>query len=62
VLPSGVTAKPQGPEPPGIVAVTVFVAVLITDTALEKKFDRAKLMTLSATLRSRKSRLMAVGR
>jgi hypothetical protein len=32
LLPSGVTATPLGSPPTGIVAVTVFVAVSITDT------------------------------
>jgi hypothetical protein len=38
VLPSGVTATPKGPEPTGIVAVTVLLAVAITDTVLSWKF------------------------
>jgi hypothetical protein len=35
LLPSGVTATPKGPRPTGIVAITVGVAVSITDTVLE---------------------------
>jgi hypothetical protein len=33
--PSGVTATPTGKPPTGMVAVTVLVAVLITDTAFQ---------------------------
>ena len=32
------TPKAMGSEKPGIVAVTVFVVVAITDTVLSKKF------------------------
>jgi hypothetical protein len=35
LLPSGVTATPKGLRPRGIVALTVFVGVPITDTVLE---------------------------
>jgi hypothetical protein len=38
LLPSGVTATPKGNAPTGIVAVTVFVAVAITDTLSEPAF------------------------
>jgi hypothetical protein len=39
LLPSGVTAMPKGsPLSTGIVATTVFVVVLITDTLLELAF------------------------
>jgi hypothetical protein len=35
LLPSGLTATPKGLRPTGIVAMTVSVAVSITDTVLE---------------------------
>jgi hypothetical protein len=38
VLPSGVTATPMGKLPTVIVAVTAFVAVLITDTDASPTF------------------------
>ena len=34
-MPSGLTATPAGPAPTVIVAITVFVAVTITDTVFE---------------------------
>jgi hypothetical protein len=38
VAPSGDTATPKGAVPTGIVVVTVFVAVAITDSVLSLKF------------------------
>jgi hypothetical protein len=48
MLPSEVTATPKGSEPTGIAAVTVSVAVAITDTVL--KHQSADLLNAENSL------------
>jgi len=38
-VPSGLTDTPSGLNPTAIVVITAFVAVLITETLLERSFD-----------------------
>jgi hypothetical protein len=49
LLPSELTATPVGSAPTGIVAVTAFVAVAMTDTVLEDWFVTSTLLPSGLT-------------